>query len=166
MLRPAWRDYQGLHTLTRTIEGVLRVAQVTRYGSQWKIRVFRADEWGTAVNKTTGTKREAKRLGELALDLTPTPDLVWTPTLAQLRANVRPLGVEIVDDGDRYEAFAPEGSCFSGDLHALVATYDEGDLLSKQAARRDLFEDLKQDLEPCDPDSENCRACGCFPEKD
>ena len=165
MMRPAWRDFAELWTLSVTRGGVLHVAQVTKYGSRWKIRVFRADKWGTSVNLTVDTKTEAQDIGAAELGYPVPKREPKAPSIAQVRAAVKGTGIEIDDVGDCYEAFAPEGSCFDGDLHSMVYPYDEGDPASKRSARRELFDDLKDlPLEPCDPDSENCKACGCFPE--
>lgn len=165
MMRPAWRDYDKLWTLSVTRGGVLHVAQVSKYGSRWKVRVWRADRWGTSVDLTVDTKTEAQDIGAAELGYPVPKREPKTPTIAQIRAAVKGTGIEIDDDGDRYEVFAPKGSCFDGDLHSMVYTYGEGDTVSKRSARRELFDDLEETtLEPCDPDSENCQACGCFPE--
>lgn len=163
-MRPAWRDYQGLHTLARTIDGVLRVAQVVKYGSQWKIRVHRADAWDTALDETVPTKREAKRRGEVALDLEPTTDLLPpAPTCTQIRA-AAPKGSLVEDMGDCYELDVADGYTID-DLHVLVEHYDGR--ADKVRARRELRDRVREGIvEECTPDNENCWACGCFPEKE
>ncbi len=161
MMRPAWRTYRDLLTLTREVQGVTRIAQVLKYGSRWKVRATRSDAWGFSLESTVPTKREAKRLGEVELGLTPTPDLLPpAPTLGMIRA-AAPRGTIIEDLGDCYELDVAKGWTLD-DLHAFVEHYDGG--ASKAQARRDLFARVTDATwDHCRPDSENCHACGCFP---
>ena len=162
MNRPNWRDFDKVWTLSVSRSGVIHVAQVTKCGRKWRVKVQRTDQWADVFTQTVKTKREAQDIGAREIGF-PVPEREkWTPTISQIRATAHIRGIEIDDEGDRYEAFAPKGKCFSGDLHSLISWYDEGDTASKREARRELFDDIKQPLEPCDPESDNCRACGCF----
>lgn len=161
MMSPAWRDFDEVWTLSVQREGVIHIAQVVRDDARrWALRVQRSDRWERVHYDVFKTKTEAQDAGAEKIGYPVPKREKPAPTLAQLRA-AAPEGTSIDDEGDRYEAFAPAGYRFC-DVHSLIEWHDDT-TISKQAARRDLAAALKAyDLEPCEPENEECRAHGCF----
>lgn len=86
------------------------------------------------------------------------------PTVAQIRAKVRLLGIEVIDDEEAgcYRATAPLGHTLDGDLHEYVANYWNPGLPIEAAEKREARDDLSSRLEGVEPepcDNLECDWC-------